>query len=386
MKNKIVIGVFLLFVAFAIYGVNSYVKINKNKNLSGQIEVWAYGAYYDYLKDRAAEFNVKYPSVNISVKNIEQSEIEKILMDKSLEDTSKLPDLALLSSSTLQQCLVDNNVLNSMTSTVNGFANVFNEGRLNEVKRDEQFYGMPLDGKPVVMYYNEAYLNEVGIKSETIKTWNDLIEAGKKLYAYSKESRKILYIDKQGELELTKIFLYQLGVGENIAVEDEKNKVLMVKELLDRFKKENIIEVVKTKEELKKSSIILGSIDKIDSIKEKESIKWNFTLLPSFEAGGNSFVSLEGNNLVLSNKKNEKASLEFMVYALTSDKALIKLMEDRNVFPVFTPCYTNNKFEEKLTSLGNNRYWATLNNIQLNERKIKNVYNVNQLAKELSSQ
>lgn len=294
-------------------------------------------------------------------------------MYKSLEDTSKLPDLALLSSSTLQQCLVDNNVLNSMTSTVNGFANVFNEGRLNEVKRDEQFYGMPLDGKPVVMYYNEAYLNEVGIKSETIKTWNDLMEAGKKLYAYSKESRKILYIDKQGELELTKIFLYQLGVGENIAVEDEKNKVLMVKELLDRFKKENIIEVVKTKEELKKSSIILGSIDKIDSIKEKESIKWNFTLLPSFEAGGNSFVSLEGNNLVLSNNKNEKASLEFMVYALTSDKALIKLMEDRNVFPVFTPCYTNNKFEEKLTSLGNNRYWATLNNIQLNERKIKNV-------------
>lgn len=386
MKNKIVIGVFLLFVAFAIYGVNSYVKINKNKNLSGQIEVWAYGAYYDYLKDRAAEFNVKYPSVNISVKNIEQSEIEKILMDKSLEDTSKLPDLALLSSSTLQQCLVDNNVVNSMTSTVNGFANVFNEGRLNEVKRDEQFYGMPLDGKPVVMYYNEAYLNEVGIKSETIKTWNDLMEAGKKLYAYSKESRKILYIDKQGELELTKIFLYQLGVGENIAVEDEKNKVLMVKELLDKFKKENIIEVVKTKEELKKSSIILGSIDKIDSIKEKESIKWNFTLLPSFEAGGNSFVSLEGNNLVLSNNKNEKASLEFMVYALTSDKALIKLMEDRNVFPVFTPCYTNNKFEEKLTSLGNNRYWATLNNIQLNERKIKNVYNVNQLAKELSSQ
>lgn len=386
MKNKIVIGVFLLFVAFAIYGVNLYVKINKNKNLSGQIEVWAYGAYYDYLKDRAAEFNVKYPSVNISVKNIEQSEIEKILMNKSLEDTSKLPDLALLSSSTLQQCLVDNNVLNSMTSTVNGFANVFNEGRLNEVKRDEQFYGMPLDGKPVVMYYNEAYLNEVGIKSETIKTWNDLMEAGKKLYAYSKESRKILYIDKQGELELTKIFLYQLGVGENIAVEDEKNKVLMVKELLDKFKKENIIEVVKTKEELKKSSIILGSIDKIDSIKEKESIKWNFTLLPSFEAGGNSFVSLEGNNLVLSNNKNEKASLEFMVYALTSDKALIKLMEDRNVFPVFTPCYTNNKFEEKLTSLGNNRYWATLNNIQLNERKTKNVYNVNQLAKELSSQ
>lgn len=384
MKNKIVIGVFLLFVVFAIYGVNSYVKINKN--LSGQIEVWAYGAYYDYLKDRAADFNVKYPSVNISVKNIEQSEIEKILMDKSLEDTSKLPDLALLSSSTLQQCLVDNNVLNSMTSTVNGFANVFNEGRLNEVKRDEQFYGMPLDGKPVVMYYNEAYLNEVGIKSETIKTWNDLMEAGKKLYAYSKESRKILYIDKQGELELTKIFLYQLGVGENIAVEDEKNKVLMVKELLDKFKKENIIEVVKTKEELKKSSIILGSIDKIDSIKEKESIKWNFTLLPSFEAGGNSFVSLEGNNLVLSNNKNEKASLEFMVYALTSDKALIKLMEDRNVFPVFTPCYTNNKFEEKLTSLGNNRYWATLNNIQLNERKTKNVYNVNQLAKELSSQ
>jgi multiple sugar transport system substrate-binding protein len=373
-------------VIFTIYITNSYVKINKNKNLSGKIEVWAYGAYYDYLKDRAVEFNEKYPAVNVNIKNIEESEIEKVLMNKNLEDTSTLPDLALLNSTTLQQCLVDNNILNSMTSTVNGFANVFSEGRLNEVKRNEQFYGMPLDGRPVVMYYNEAYLNEAGVKSETIKTWNDLIEAGKKLYAYSKESRKILYIDKQGEIELTKTLLYQLGVGENIVTEDEKNKILMVKELLDKFKKENIIEVVNTKSELQKSSIVFGSIDKLDFIKNQELNKWNFTLLPSFEAGGNNFVSLEGNNLVLSNNKNEKVSLEFMVYALTNDKALIKLMEDRNVFPVFIPCYSNKKFEEKLTILGNNKYWATLNNIQLNEKKVKNVYNVNQLVKELSLQ
>ncbi len=386
MKNKIVVGILLLLVIFTIYITNSYVKINKNKNLSGKIEVWAYGAYYDYLKDRAVEFNEKYPAVNVNIKNIEESEIEKVLMNKNLEDTSTLPDLALLNSTTLQQCLVDNNILNSMTSTVNGFANVFSEGRLNEVKRNEQFYGMPLDGRPVVMYYNEAYLNEAGVKSETIKTWNDLIEAGKKLYAYSKESRKILYIDKQGEIELTKTLLYQLGVGENIVTEDEKNKILMVKELLDKFKKENIIEVVNTKSELQKSSIVFGSIDKLDFIKNQELNKWNFTLLPSFEAGGNNFVSLEGNNLVLSNNKNEKVSLEFMVYALTNDKALIKLMEDRNVFPVFIPCYSNKKFEEKLTILGNNKYWATLNNIQLNEKKVKNVYNVNQLVKELSLQ
>lgn len=55
------------------------------------------------------------------------------------------------------------------------------KARFDNYSKDDNFYGMPYHVGATVMYYNQEYLNEAGVDVDEIITWDDYVEAGKKV-------------------------------------------------------------------------------------------------------------------------------------------------------------------------------------------------------------
>lgn len=384
MDNKKIIRFILLVIIAAVVGVgiNATYKYNSVKKIAGNVEVWAYGPYYDYLNKLSYEFIEKYPKVKIKVKNVSKEEIDKEL---NKIDNNNTPNLILMNSMEIQRNLnEDSKKINNINGTVRSFLSSYDSGRITEIKSGQDYFGMPFDGRPMVMYFNDEYLKQFNINFDEIKTWKEFIEAGKTLYTKTEGKKKLCYIDKASMQEFTRVLMYQLGVSEDEKdLLKEQNKITKVSQLLDSLVKENVVEQVEDANTIINSSVILGSIEKSKFIKGLGKESWSVSYIPSFEEGGNSFVSLEGNNLVLTSTKDEKASLEFMVFALTNVKEMVELMQKEEIFPVFNPCYESGKFEEVVSNLGNKKYFDMLSNIQINQRPHKAIYKIDKLSKNL---
>lgn len=53
--------------------------------------------------------------------------------------------------------------------------------KMSEVTYNDKVHAFPWDAGPEAMFYRTDYFEQAGVSPEDIKTWDDLIEAGKRL-------------------------------------------------------------------------------------------------------------------------------------------------------------------------------------------------------------
>ncbi|SHK65193.1 ABC-type glycerol-3-phosphate transport system, substrate-binding protein [Clostridium cavendishii DSM 21758] len=378
MKRKFT---YIIVAIIAVVLTTTYLTINKYsiKAIEGEVEVLAYGPYYDYLNLMAIKFKEKYPNTNIKIKNIKKENL-----DSEIQNAAKLnkeADLILMNSLEVQKYIRQNSMVkNSIDGTINSFINSYDNGRLDEIEKDKSYYAMPFDGKPMVMYYDNKALLDASIKIEDIKTWKDFKDAGTAFYVKSLGNKKLCYLTRQDMINFTKMLLYQIDIKKDSKYEDKKKFVIT---FIESLKKENVIEEVEDADKVMQSTMIFGSMDRFELIKSIGKSTFQVSYIPSLDIGGNKFVSLDGENLVLANRKNEKTALEFMVFAMTSASNLNNLMLEKNVFPVFKSCYEDEVFDYKQKELGGGKYLSILNNIQINEPNKKNIELVDEIIRNM---
>jgi arabinosaccharide transport system substrate-binding protein len=70
-----------------------------------------------------------------------------------------------------------------MNEHVEAVRDKFIESRFDIYAKDGNYYGMPTHVGATVVYYNEEIMNQAGVDIDSIETWDDYVEAGKKVVA-----------------------------------------------------------------------------------------------------------------------------------------------------------------------------------------------------------
>lgn len=97
------------------------------------------------------------------------------------------------------------------------------EGRVAFVRFGGHVYGIPHDVHPVVLVYNDTLWKEVGVDVAKIKTWDEFMEAAKKLTAEKKDGKPVHYAlpTQNGGLNDTMFMIFQ-QTGAQILDKDGK--------------------------------------------------------------------------------------------------------------------------------------------------------------------
>lgn len=121
---------------------------------------------------------------------------------------------------------IENGFLAPVDPTAFGAANIeewenrYVPGILDGLKHDGNIYGVICEASAPVLFYNKAHFLEAGLDPDAPpKTWDELIEMGKKLVKYDENGRMIrkafdiVYLHAQWYMNRLQTFLAQTGGG-----------------------------------------------------------------------------------------------------------------------------------------------------------------------------
>lgn len=328
----------------------------------GEVEltVWAWDVALKQLQDAAAEYQKTHPEVKFVFEEMGTEQIYNKL-STSLATGNGIADIIAIEGEVLV-----------------GYADKFPEGfldvtdavesdkflpsKLSEVVYKDKTHAFPWDAGPVAMFYRTDYFEQAGIKAEDIKTWDDLIEAGKKvgetcktpagdpvkmlpirpnkpgLYALIRNQFGISTFDENGKPMITDEHslqsmqmadkIYDAGIGLNYNGWDEYEQCVVNESV----------------------ACIPEAIWMIGTIKDKApqtSGKWAAMDLPAID-GGTYSCSNGGSDLAINAKtKHPDTAKDFCKFAMTDTKLQAAGFENYGLYPSYIPSY-----EEEIFSKG----------------------------------
>ena len=326
----------------------------------GEVEltVWAWDVALMQLQDAAAEYQKTHPDVKFVFEEMGTEQIYNKL-STSLATGNGIADIIAIEGGVLV-----------------GYADKFPEGFLDvtdcinpddflgskvaEVQYKGKTHGFPWDAGPVGMFYRTDYFEQAGVKAEDIKTWDDLIEAGKKIEAVCKTPAgnpvKMLPCDPN------RAGLYSTLRGQmGISVFDENGKPqisnpdsLKAMHMYDKIFDSGVVLKYNGWDEYEQTVVnesvacIPEAIWMIGTIKDKgpqTEGKWSAMDLPMIE-GGKYDVTNGGSNLTI-NAKTEfpDAAKDFCKFAMTDTKLQANGFQNYGLYPSFIPSYEEEVFK-----------------------------------------
>lgn len=348
----------------ALTGCGSSSSGSGDKAASGEgkqtLTVWAWDVALLQLQAAGEKFKETHPDVEFVFEEMGTTQVYTKL-STSLATGNGLADVILIEG-----------------AEVSGYANKFPDGfltlddvvnkddflavKIGEVTANDKIYGFPWDAGPSALFYRTDYFEQAGVKAEDLVTWDDFIEAGKKVTETCKtpsgDPVKMLpipptttqlfqtlmtelgadYFDAEGNttinspeaiqaLEMTKK-IYDSGIGLNYSGWDEYEGCV-------------VNESVAT---------IPEAVWMIGTIKDKgpqTAGKWGVIELPKFTADGSSSATNGGSNISIPAKSaNAELAKEFVTFALTDKQLQADGFINYGLFPSYIPAYDNEAFNQ----------------------------------------
>ncbi len=297
------------------------VDIKSKKDVKGNITVWGWNVAADAMRKAVPAFNKEYPNVKVKVEDIGRLDVYKKLTVGLAANGSGLPDVALVE---------DDHIQNYLTQFPDGFMNLgksgydqsidqFSKSKMGAVKNKKgDIYAMPWDIGPVEVFYRTDLFKKAGVDPASIKTWDDYLNAGKKIKAAT--GVDLLSMDIANDDGLFRIMLNEQGTyyfddKGNINLEsDEAVKAMsMIKKLHDANVMLNVdgwnggIAAMKNSKVATIPTGVWYTGTMMDQAPDLSG-KWDAFKLPAFEAGGNQAANLGGSNLMIPSSSNNKAA------------------------------------------------------------------------------
>ncbi|WP_368489505.1 ABC transporter substrate-binding protein [Clostridium sp. BJN0013] len=366
------------FLILAVIIVLSFFYYNQKENgetskeaLKGKIEIITDEIHKPQLKLAADRFKLLHEKVNIDI--IVLNDIEnnvKSILNNSQYDA----DIITVNDSYIKYVLSENTgKFLEVTNLINPYKSILLNNKINNNSIKGKVYAMPWDTYPKAVIYRKDIFLDQGIDAETIKTWSDYIEVGRKI---NKNTGKIFAANAlDGNSDIYLLLANQLGTsyfnekGEldfqssNWSRLVEVIKILYGEGLIKDFNSKN--EIVAKAQTNEIVSFIGDPVYVIDLMKySQNSDKWGIIKLPAFESGGNRDVSLGGVNLLI-NKNTSSSNLvqEFIKFTLTDDKLQMDLLNQYGRFPVNMNVYNFVDFNKNV-SYFNNEIWNLFASIE----------------------
>ncbi|WP_244668376.1 ABC transporter substrate-binding protein [Bacillus sp. NTK074B] len=322
------------------------------------------------LNDAVKEYQKDHPNVKLKVEDIGRLDVYDKLSTGLAAGGVGLPDIVLVE---------DDRIHGYVEAFPEGFLNLSDKGfsdhedQFPSFKNDlaqveGKYYAMPFDAGPGGMFYRRSLFEKAGVKAEDISTWDDFLEAGKKIkeatgsYAMPLDMFKddptfrmmlnqqgVFYYDEKGNIDLT------------------NSKAVKAMEIQKKFADADLIKNVDGWNGVV-SSTVDGSVATIpfgawyygtivDQAKDTSG-DWGVFLLPAVEEGGNRASNLGGSSwMIPAESKNADAAYDFLEYFSTDKDTQIMAMEDYGLFPSLNTTYESDVFNGEVEFFGGQNIW-----------------------------
>ena len=337
------------------------------------ITVWAWDVALKQLQASAEKFKETHPDVEFQFEEMGTEQIYTKLAT-TLNTGKGLADVILLEG-----------------EQVSGYASKYPDGfadlsdivnkddylpvKMGEVTVNDKVVGFPWDAGPVALFYRTDYFEQAGVNPEDIKTWDDFIEAGKKVTATCKtpsgESVKMLPIAPNGS-NFWKLLLTEKGAGYfdaegNTAVNSPEalECMEMAKKIYDADIALNYTDWAEYEGVVVNQSVatIPEAVWMIGTIKDKgpdQSGKWGVMSLPVFPGDEPSGSTNGGSDIVIpAASANVDIAKEFVQFAMTDVDLQADGFVNYGLFPSYIPAYDAEVFTEPDEFFGGQKIYET---------------------------
>lgn len=337
------------------------------------ITVWAWDVALKQLQASAEKFKETHPDVEFQFEEMGTEQIYTKLAT-TLNTGKGLADVILLEG-----------------EQVSGYASKYPEGfsdlsdivnkddflpvKMGEVTVNDKIVGFPWDAGPVALFYRTDYFEQAGVNPEDIKTWDDFIEAGKKVTATCKtpsgEPVKMLPIAPNGS-NFWKLLLTEKGAGYfdaegNTAVNSPEalECMEMAKKIYDADIALNYTDWAEYEGVVVNQSVatIPEAVWMIGTIKDKgpdQSGKWGVMSLPVFPGDEPSGSTNGGSDIVIpAASANVDIAKEFVQFAMTDVDLQADGFVNYGLFPSYIPAYEAEVFTEPDEFFGGQKIYET---------------------------
>lgn len=227
--------------------------------------------------------------------------------------------------------------------------------------KDGGVYAMPWEVNPVGFFYRKDLFDKAGVDAEKITTWDEAIEAGKKLK--EKTGASLLGLKKAAlngvDMDLYQSLLQQQGAFYfNGQGEVTLNSAAAV-QAMTLLKKMNDAGIVAdtSGEGTAKQLISSGklavlpwaawAVSYIPEMRPEQKGLWRVMQPPAVTPGGKRAAIVNSTHLAVSGTSpHQKEAYAFVEYALTKPEVINKVFKEGGVFPALTAAYADPRFTE----------------------------------------
>ncbi|QGV77012.1 ABC transporter substrate-binding protein [Streptomyces ficellus] len=169
----------------------------------GKVTVWA---WEPTLKKVAADFEKKYPKVDIELVNAGTNDKQYTALQNALAAGSGAPDVAQVEYYALGQFVFGKSVVDLARYGARDHDRAFSAGPSSAVRAGGSTWAMPMDSGPMALFYNQKLFDKHHIKVPT--TWDEYVEAAR---ALRKADPKVYITNDMGDAGATTSLIWQAG-------------------------------------------------------------------------------------------------------------------------------------------------------------------------------
>jgi arabinosaccharide transport system substrate-binding protein len=150
-----------------------------------ELKYWTFvELHMNFFKDAVPRWNKANPDrqIKLVAETFPYDQMHNNLL-LALQSGTGAPDLADIEISRFPNYLQGEPQLLPMNKYVEPVIDKFVKSRFEIYGKDGNYYGMPTHVGTSVMYYNTEIMDAAGVDIDSIKTWDDYVEAGKKVVA-----------------------------------------------------------------------------------------------------------------------------------------------------------------------------------------------------------
>ena len=359
--------------AFALTGCGGGNSASAESGDGNTVTVWAWDVALKQLQEASEKFKETHPDVEFVFEEMGTDQIYTKLAT-TLSTGKGLADVILLEGE---------QVSGYATKYPEGFADLsdivneddFLDVKIGEVSANGKIVGFPWDAGPVALFYRRDYFEQAGVNAEDIKTWDDFIEAGKKVMETcttpSGEPVKMLPIAPNGS-NFWRLILTENGgsffdaEGNTVVNSPEALEAMeMAKKIYDSGIVQNYTDWAEYEGVVVNESVatIPEAVWMIGTIKDKgpeQSGKWGVIDLPAFPGKEPAGSTNGGSDIVIpATSASLDVAKEFVQFALTDQQLQVDGFVNYGLFPSYIPVYDDPTFSEPDEFFGGQKIYET---------------------------
>jgi len=239
-----------------------------------------------------------------------------------------------------------------------GIKGDFVSGKWGPLEKDGGTYALPWDIGPVGTFYRRDVMDEYGIDVESVETWDQYIEEGKKL----PEDQYLLNLPSNDYDGLWRMMFRQIGgqpFTQNGAVNIASDKSLQVARILKRIRDSGVANDLASWSSSWFTAFGDGTTASLTAGAWMEgtlkaelgdtSGNWGVFKPPAVESGGSRATNWGGSNLTIPAQVSEekaKRAWDYMAYALGREESQLTMYREYGLFPALETTYESEAYDD----------------------------------------